>query len=82
MDHLLCEEKKEMRSTGGRICSCCVSLHLELKTIAVYHGNTYGAFMVAFLGCSVALMFTDWQNQVLEMKFPFDVQVNSQESGI
>ena len=23
-------------------------------------------------------MFTDWQNQVLEMKFPFDVQVNSQ----
>ena len=35
-------------------------------------------FMVAFLGCSVALMFTDWQNQVLEMKFPFDVQVNSQ----
>ena len=35
-------------------------------------------FMIAFLGCSVALMFTDWQNQVLEMKFPFDVQVNSQ----
>ena len=50
----------------------------KLKTMRFTMGTLTVLFMVAFLGCSVALMFTDWQNQVLEMKFPFDVQVNSQ----
>lgn len=50
----------------------------KLKTMWFTMGTLTVLFMVAFLGCSVALMFTDWQNQVLEMKFPFDVQVNSQ----
>lgn len=36
-------------------------------------------FTVAFLGCSVALMFTDWQKQVLGIKFPFDIQVYHQD---
>lgn len=49
-----------------------------MKTMRFTMGTLTVLFMVAFLGCSVALMFTDWQNQVLEMKFPFDVQVNSQ----
>ena len=50
----------------------------KLKTMRFTMGTLTVLFMVAFLGCSVALMFTNWQNQVLEMKFPFDVQVNSQ----
>ena len=50
----------------------------KLKTMRFTMGTLTVLFMIAFLGCSVALMFTDWQNQVLEMKFPFDVQVNSQ----
>ena len=51
----------------------------KLKTMRFTMGTLTVLFMIAFLGCSVALMFTDWQNQVLEMKFPFDVQVNSQD---
>ena len=50
----------------------------KIRTLRFTMGTLTVLFMVAFLGCSVALMFTDWQNQVLEMKFPFDVQVNSQ----
>lgn len=49
----------------------------KLKTMRFTMGTLTVLFMISFLGCSVALMFTDWQNQVLEMKFPFDVQVNS-----
>ena len=51
----------------------------KLKTMKFTMGTLTVLFMIAFLGCSVALMFTDWQNQVLDMKFPFDVQVNSQD---
>ena len=54
----------------------------KLKTMRFTMGTLTVLFMVALLGCSVALMFTDWQNQVLEMKFPFDVQVNSQNTHL
>lgn len=50
----------------------------KLKTMRFTMGTLTVLFMIAFLGCSVALMFTDWQNQVLKMKFPFDVQVNNE----
>jgi hypothetical protein len=42
----------------------------KLKTMRFTMGTLTVLFMVAFLGCSVALMFTDWQNQVLEMILP------------
>lgn len=51
----------------------------KLKTMRFTMGTLTVLFMIAFLGCSVALMFTDWQNQVLKMKFPFDVQVNNED---
>lgn len=49
----------------------------KLKTMRFTMGTLTVLFMIAFLGCSTALMFTDWQDQVLKLKFPFDVQVNS-----
>ena len=32
----------------------------------------------AFLGCTIALMFSDYQNKLLDTKFPFDVQIYSE----
>lgn len=36
-------------------------------------GTLTALFTVAFLGCAFAMMFADYQNQILEDKFPFDV---------
>lgn len=51
----------------------------KLKTMRFTMGTLTVLFTVAFLGCSVALMFTDWQKQVLGIKFPFDIQVYHQD---
>ena len=40
-------------------------------------GTLTALFTLAFLGCTVALMFSDYQNKLLETKFPFDVQIYS-----
>ncbi len=49
----------------------------KLKTMSFTMGTLTALFTVAFLGCTVALMFSDYQNKLLETKFPFDVQVYS-----
>lgn len=51
----------------------------KLKTMSFTMGTLTSLFTVAFLGCTVALMFSDYQNKILETKFPFDVQINSDD---
>ena len=48
----------------------------KLKTMSFTMGTLTALFTVAFLGCTVAMMFSDYQNKILETKFPFDVQIN------
>lgn len=40
-------------------------------------GTLTALFTLALMGASVALMFSGYENTVLEEKFPFDVQVYS-----
>ncbi len=51
----------------------------KLKTMSFTMGTLTALFTVAFLGCTVALMFSDYQNKLLETKFPFDVQIYSDD---
>ena len=48
----------------------------KLKTMSFTMGTLTALFTIAFLGCTVAMMFSDYQNKILETKFPFDVQIN------
>ena len=50
-------------------------LSSKIKTMWFTMGTLTSLFTIAFLGCTVAMMFSDYQNKALEMKFPFDVQV-------
>lgn len=45
----------------------------KVKTMQFTMGTLTALFTVAFLGCAFAMMFADYQNQILEDKFPFDV---------
>ncbi len=49
----------------------------KLKTMGFTMGTLTSLFTIAFLGCTVAMMFNDYQNQILKDKFPFDIQVYS-----
>jgi len=51
----------------------------KIRTMSFTMGTLTALFTVAFLGCTVALMFSDYQNKLLETKFPFDVQINSDD---
>ncbi len=51
----------------------------KIKTMSFTMGTLTALFTIAFLGCTIALMFSDYQNKLLETKFPFDVQVNSDD---
>lgn len=51
----------------------------KVKTMQFTMGTLTALFTIAFLGCTVAFMFNDYQNQILEDKFPFDVQVFSED---
>ncbi len=51
----------------------------KLKTMSFTMGTLTALFTIAFMGCTVALMFSDYQNKLLETKFPFDVQINSDD---
>ncbi len=51
----------------------------KLKTMSFTMGTLTALFAIAFMGCTVALMFSDYQNKLLETKFPFDVQINSDD---
>ncbi|MCI8560463.1 MAG: ABC transporter permease [Dorea sp.] len=52
-------------------------LSSKIKTMRFTMGTITALFMLAFLGCTVAMMFGDYQNKILKEKFPFDVQVYS-----
>ncbi len=51
----------------------------KLKTMSFTMGTLTALFTVAFLGCTVAMMFSDYQDKMLETKFPFDVQIYSSD---
>lgn len=52
-------------------------LSSKIKTMRFTMGTITALFTIAFLGATIAMMFSDYQNKVLEDKFPFDVQVYS-----
>ena len=43
-------------------------------------GTLTALFTLALLGASFALMFSDYENSVLDGKFPFDVQIYSKNT--
>lgn len=49
----------------------------KIKTMWFTMGTLTSLITLSLLGCSVAMMFHSFQNQVLTEKFPFDVQVYS-----
>lgn len=49
----------------------------KVKTMQFTMGTLTALFTIALLGSAFAMMFADYQNQMLEQKFPFDVQVFS-----
>ena len=77
---IICYVKKEGRRIyRGQNLFLMRQFASKLKTMRFTMGTLTVLFTVAFLGCSVALMFTDWQKQVLGIKFPFDIQVYHQD---
>lgn len=50
-------------------------LSSKIKTMWFTMGTLTSLFTIAFLGCTVAMMFSDYQSKILETKFPFDVQI-------
>ena len=52
-------------------------LSSKIRTMWFTMGTLTSLFTIAFLGCTVAMMFSDYQSKALEDKFPFDVQINS-----
>lgn len=53
----------------------------KLKTMRFTMGTLTSLFTIAFLGCTAAMMFNDYQKQVLNNKFPFDVQIYNGDSS-
>ncbi len=47
----------------------------KVRSMRFTMGTLTSLFALAMLGCAVALMFHGFQNQVLEQKWPFDVQI-------
>ncbi|MDD6069894.1 MAG: ABC transporter permease, partial [Clostridiales bacterium] len=52
----------------------------KVRTMQFTMGTLTALFTIALMGASIALMFTDYENTVLEQKFPFDVQVYSADA--
>ncbi len=52
----------------------------KLKTLRFTLGTLTSLFVLALLGCAIALMFNDYQNQTLLDKWPFDVMVFSSDT--
>lgn len=50
----------------------------KIKAMRFTMGTLTALFTIALLGSSVAMMFSDYQNKMLDEKFPFDVQVHSE----
>ena len=53
----------------------------KVRTMQFTMGTLTSLFTLALLGASFALMFSDYEDTVLDGKFPFDVQIYSQEIG-
>lgn len=51
----------------------------KVRTMQFTMGTLTALFTLALLGASIALLFSDYENTVLEGKFPFDVQVYSND---
>ena len=49
----------------------------KIKTMQFTMGTLTALFVLAFLGCSVAMMFRFFQDRMLEQKMPFDIQIHS-----
>lgn len=49
----------------------------KVRTMQFTMGTLTALFTLALMGASIALMFSGYENTVLEEKFPFDVQVYS-----
>lgn len=53
----------------------------KLKSMRFTMGTLTSLFTIAFLGCSAAMMFSDYQDQILQDKFPFDVHAYSSDAA-
>jgi len=53
----------------------------KMRTMQFTMGTLTALFTIALMGASVALMFSDYENTVLEKKFPFDVQLYSGDAA-
>lgn len=53
----------------------------KVKTMRFTMGTLTALFLLALLGSSIAFMFNDYQNKILEDKWPFDVQVFNPNPG-
>ena len=49
----------------------------KIKTMRFTMGTLTALFVVAFLGCSIAMMFNFYQDHMLAEKMPFDIQLRS-----
>lgn len=49
----------------------------KIKTMQFTMGTLTSLFVLAFLGCSIAMMFNFYQDRMLAQKMPFDVQIHS-----
>lgn len=52
-------------------------LSSKIKTMSFTMGTLTSLFTIALLGCTIAFMFNDFQNKMLENKFPFDTIIYS-----
>lgn len=49
----------------------------KVRTMQFTMGTLTALFTIALMGASIAFMFSDYENTILEGKFPFDVQIYS-----
>lgn len=49
----------------------------KIRTMRFTMGTLTALFVLAFLGCSIAMMFNFYQEHIFEVKMPFDVQIYS-----
>ncbi len=53
----------------------------KIRTLRFTLGTLTSLFILALLGCSIAMMFNDYQNQTLLHKWPFDVMVFNSDTS-
>ena len=52
----------------------------KIRTMQFTMGTLTALFTIALMGCSVAMMFSDFENKLLDTKWPFDVLVYSADA--